>query len=119
MLTKLRNAGAIILGKANLTQRANYRSSPTSSSHGWSATGGQTCGVYYPGQNPGGSSAGSAVAVALGLAAGALGTDVSWNVRAVLDFEVLILVIADSGKHWQSSTAQRLGWLEAYRGTDI
>lgn len=82
---KLREAGAIILGKTNLSQWAFYRSSNSTS--GWSALGGQTYGAYYPNQDPNGSSSGSAVAASLGLAAGSLGTETdgsiilpaSWN----------------------------------------
>ncbi len=70
---KLRQAGAIILGKSNLSQWVNFRSSNTS--NGWSAIGGQTVGAYYPGQDPLGSSSGSAVSSSLGLTFGALGTE--------------------------------------------
>ena len=71
---KLRAAGAIILGKSNLSQWANYRSS--NSSNGWSAYGGQVYGAYYPFQDPSGSSSGSGVSSSLGLALAALGTEV-------------------------------------------
>lgn len=70
---KLRQAGAIILGKTNLSQWANARS--TNSSNGWSAYGGQTLGAYFPGQDPSGSSSGSGVATSLGLALASLGTE--------------------------------------------
>lgn len=72
---KLRAAGAILLGKTNLSQWANYRSS--NSSNGWSALGGQVYGVYYPQQDPSGSSSGSGVSSAIGLALACLGTEVS------------------------------------------
>lgn len=72
---KLRAAGAIILGKANLSQWANFRSN--NSTNGWSAYGGQTQGAYFPEQDPSGSSSGSGVASSLGLALAALGTEVS------------------------------------------
>lgn len=75
---KLRAAGAIILGKANLSEWANFRSS--NSTNGWSAYGGQTKGVYYPQQDPSGSSSGSGVASALGLALAALGTETSGSI---------------------------------------
>lgn len=75
---KLRRAGAIILGKSNLCQWAHYRSRNTSA--GWSAYGGQTEGAYYPGQDPSGSSGGSAVASSLGLAMGALGTETAGSI---------------------------------------
>jgi amidase len=63
---KLRKAGAIILGKSNLSQWSDARSLNTS--NGWSAHGGQTQGAYYPDQDPCGSSAGSGVATSLSLA---------------------------------------------------
>lgn len=75
---KLRQAGAILLGKTNLSQWANYRSD--NSSNGWSAYGGQTEGAYYPGQDPSGSSSGSGVASSLGLALGALGTETDGSI---------------------------------------
>lgn len=75
---KLRKAGAILLGKTNLSQWANYRSS--NSSNGWSAYGGQTYGAYYPGQDPSGSSSGSGVSASLGLAFGTLGTETDGSI---------------------------------------
>lgn len=75
---KLRKAGAILLGKTNLSQWANYRSD--NSSNGWSAYGGQTEGAYYPGQDPSGSSSGSGVASSLGLALGSLGTETDGSI---------------------------------------
>jgi amidase len=75
---KLRRAGAILLGKTNLSQWANYRSS--NSSNGWSAYGGQTYGAYYPGQDPSGSSSGSGVSASLGLAFGTLGTETDGSI---------------------------------------
>ena len=71
---KLRAAGVIILGKANLSQWANFRSDNTS--NGWSAYGGQVFGAYYPNQDPSGSSSGSGVASSVGMALGTLGTEV-------------------------------------------
>lgn len=75
---KLRKAGAVLLGKTNLSQWANFRSS--NSSNGWSAYGGQTEGAYYPGQDPSGSSSGSGVASSLGLALGSLGTETDGSI---------------------------------------
>ncbi|ORX92929.1 amidase signature domain-containing protein [Clohesyomyces aquaticus] len=75
---KLRKAGAIILGKTNLSQWANFRSS--NSSNGWSAYGGQTYAAYYPGQDPSGSSSGSGVASSLGLALACLGTETDGSI---------------------------------------
>ncbi|KUI70224.1 hypothetical protein VM1G_06176 [Cytospora mali] len=86
--SKLRKAGAIILGKTNLSQWANYRSENTS--NGWSAYGGQTKGAYYPGQDPSGSSSGSGVASSLGLALGALGTETGGSIISPSDHNNLV-----------------------------
>ena len=59
---------------------AQCRSRQASSSHGWSAYGGQVYGAYYPDQDPSGSSSGSAVAVSVGLALGSLGTETSGSI---------------------------------------
>ena len=55
VVSNLRNAGAVVLGKATTGEWAQFRSSIPSSSHGWSAYGGQTLGAYYPQQDPSGS----------------------------------------------------------------
>jgi amidase len=73
---KLREAGAVILGKANLSEWANYRASFSSS--GWSGVGGQTKNPYVLDRNPCGSSSGSAVAVSANLCAAAIGTE-TWG----------------------------------------
>jgi len=73
---KLRASGAVILGKANLSEWANYRASFSSS--GWSAVGGQTKNPYVLDRNPCGSSSGSAVAVSANLCAVAIGTE-TWG----------------------------------------
>lgn len=73
---KLREAGAVILGKANLSEWANYRASFSSS--GWSGIGGQTKNPYVLDRNPCGSSSGSAVAVSSNLCAIAIGTE-TWG----------------------------------------
>ncbi|KAF2103069.1 amidase [Rhizodiscina lignyota] len=75
---RLRAAGAIILGKTNLSQWANYRSNHTS--NGWSAYGGQVYAAYYPNQDPSGSSSGSGVSSSLGLALAALGTETDGSI---------------------------------------
>lgn len=77
---KLRAAGAILLGKTNLSQWANFRSD--NSSNGWSAFGGQVYGAYYPLQDPSGSSSGSGVASSIGLALASLGTEVSLRIMS-------------------------------------
>jgi amidase len=75
---KLKAAGAIIIGKCNLSQWANYRSS--NSTNGWSSRGGQTMGAYYPMQDPSGSSSGPGVVSSIGLAAAAVGTETSGSI---------------------------------------
>jgi amidase len=76
LITRLRNAGAIILGKANMSQWGNTRSSGDNASNGWSSWGGQTYGLYVTEQDPCGSSSGSATAMAMGLAAVTVGVEV-------------------------------------------
>ena len=74
----LREAGAVILGKANLSEWANFRSN--SSSSGWSSIGGQTQNPYGVLRNPCGSSSGSAVAVAASLTSVAVGTETNGSI---------------------------------------
>ncbi len=74
----LRAAGAVILGKANLSEWANFRSDNSSS--GWSSLGGQTRNPYDTTRNPCGSSSGSAVTVAANLATVAVGTETDGSV---------------------------------------
>ena len=78
IVSRLREAGAIVLGKANLSEWANFRS--TRSSSGWSALGGQAVNPYGQGRNPSGSSSGSAVAVAAGLAPLAIGSETDGSI---------------------------------------
>ncbi|WP_420478779.1 amidase [Brevundimonas sp. FT23028] len=78
LVTRLRQNGAIILGKTNLSEWANIRSSNSIS--GWSAVGGQTLNPYDPARTPCGSSSGSAAAVALGLAPAAIGTETDGSI---------------------------------------
>src|SRR5215203_3103274 len=75
---KLRAAGAVILGKTNLSEWANFRSSKSSS--GWSARGGQTKNPYVLTRNPCGSSSGSGAAVAANLCTVAVGTETDGSV---------------------------------------
>jgi amidase len=78
LVTRLRNAGAVIVGKTNLSEWANFRS--TSSISGWSAVGGQTRNPHALDRNPCGSSSGSATAVAAGLVRLAIGTETDGSV---------------------------------------
>ncbi|HEX8929474.1 MAG TPA: amidase, partial [Actinomycetota bacterium] len=74
----LRQAGAVILGKANLSEWANFRS--TQSSSGWSGRAGQCLNPYVLDHNPCGSSSGSGAAAAANLAAGTLGTETDGSI---------------------------------------
>jgi amidase len=78
LVTKLRAAGAVILGKANLSEWANFRS--ITSSSGWSGRGGQTNNPYVLDRNPCGSSSGSAVAAAADLATVTIGTETDGSI---------------------------------------
>lgn len=78
LVKQLRAAGAIILGKTNLSEWANFRDSLSSS--GWSGRGGQTKNPYALDRNPCGSSSGSAVAVAANLTMLAVGTETNGSI---------------------------------------
>ena len=78
LVTRLRDAGAVILGKTNLSEWANFRS--THSSSGWSGRGGQTKNPYALDRNPSGSSSGSGAAIAANLAAAAVGTETDGSI---------------------------------------
>lgn len=75
---RLREAGAVILGKTNLSEWANFRS--TRSTSGWSGRGGQTRNPYATDRNPCGSSSGSGVAVSANLAPLAVGTETDGSI---------------------------------------
>ena len=75
---QLRKAGAIILGKTNLSEWANFRSSHSAS--GWSSRGGQTHNPYVLDRTPSGSSAGSGAAVAASFCAAAVGTETNGSI---------------------------------------
>lgn len=78
IVARLREAGAVILGKTNLSEWANFRSDRSSS--GWSAVGGQTGNAHDVTRSPCGSSSGSGVAVALGFAVAAVGTETNGSI---------------------------------------
>jgi amidase len=78
VVQRLRDAGAVILAKTNLSEWANIRS--TNSTSGWSARGGQVKNPYALDRNPCGSSSGSGVAVSANLAAAAVGTETDGSV---------------------------------------
>src|SRR5437588_7938019 len=78
VVQRLREAGAILLGKTNLSEWANFRGNPSTS--GWSARGGQTRNPYVLDRYPCGSSSGSGVAIAANLAAASLGTETDGSI---------------------------------------
>lgn len=78
LIARLRAAGGVVLGKTNLTEWANIRDSDSTS--GWSAVGGLTKNPHAIDRNPCGSSSGSAVAVAAGLAWAAIGTETNGSI---------------------------------------
>lgn len=80
VVAQLRRAGAVILGKTNLSEWANFRS--TRSCSGWSSRGGQTRNPYVLDRNPSGSSSGSGSAVAANLCAVAVGTETDGSIIA-------------------------------------
>lgn len=78
VVTRLREAGAIIIAKTNLSEWANFRGNNSSS--GWSARGGQTRNPYITDRNPCGSSSGSGTAPSANLVAAALGTETDGSI---------------------------------------
>ncbi len=94
----LRDAGAIILGKTNLSQWANFRS--TASMSGWSALGGQVRNPHMLDRNPCGSSSGSGSAMAASLAAGTVGTETNGsiicpsNVNGIVGFKPTVGLVS-------------------------
>ena len=78
LVERVRAAGAVLLGKANLSEWANFRSSHSSS--GWSGRGGQCRNPYALDRTPSGSSSGSGVAVAASLCAAAIGTETDGSI---------------------------------------
>src|SRR5215467_7748762 len=101
VVQQLRDAGAVILGKTNLSEWANFRS--THSSSGWSGRGGQTRNPYALDRNPSGSSSGSGVAVAANLTAIAVGTETDGsivspsNVNSLVGIKPTLGLVSRSG----------------------
>jgi len=133
LITGLRRAGAVILGKTNLSEWANIRSSQSSS--GWSAVGGQTKNPYAIDRSPCGSSAGSGAAVAAGLAWAAIGTETDGSItcpsslNGIVGFKptvgmvsrtyiVPISVSQDTAGPMANSVADAALLLNAMAGTD-
>ncbi|KAF8603271.1 amidase signature enzyme [Ceratobasidium sp. AG-I] len=84
---KLRKAGAILLGKTNMSEWAHFRGYLDA---GWSGRGGQTTNPYYPGASACTSSSGSGVAAAIGLAAASLGTETDSSIICPASYNNLV-----------------------------
>lgn len=78
LVTRLRDSGAVLLGKTNLSEWANFRSSHSTS--GWSGRGGQTHNPYALDRNPSGSSSGTGAAVSASLCAAGVGTETDGSI---------------------------------------
>ncbi|MBI3885816.1 MAG: amidase [Opitutae bacterium] len=90
LVTRLRAAGAVILGKTNLSEWAGFRS--RAGITGWSGRGGQTRNPYVLYRNPWGSSAGSAVAVAANLCVAAVGTETDGSIMGPAGHAAIVAV---------------------------
>lgn len=88
LVEKLRQAGAVILGKTNLSEWANFRANRSTS--GWSGRGGQTRNPNVLDRNPSGSSSGSAVAAAANLCAVAVGTETDGSILSPSSFNGIV-----------------------------
>jgi len=88
LVRRLRSAGAVILGKTNLSEWANFRS--THSTSGWSGRGGLTLNPYALDRNPSGSSSGSGAAVSANLCAVAVGTETDGSITSPSSYNGLV-----------------------------
>lgn len=88
VVQRLRAAGAVLVGKSNLSEWANIRGYPSVS--GWSARGGQTLNPYALDRSPSGSSSGSAVAVAANLCAAGIGTETDGSITSPASVNALV-----------------------------
>ncbi len=88
LAARLRAAGAVVLGKTNLSEWANFRS--THSSSGWSGVGGQARNAYARDRNPSGSSAGSGIAAAASFCAAAVGTETNGSILSPASLNGLV-----------------------------
>jgi amidase len=113
VVKKLREGGAVILGKTNLSEWANFRS--THSTSGWSSRGGQTKNPYILDRNPCGSSSGSGAAVASNLCAVALGTETNGSIacpasiNGIVGIKPTVGLVSRSGIIPLSSTQDTAG----------
>ncbi len=96
LVSQLRKAGAVILGKTNLSEWANFRSERASS--GWSSFGGQVHNPYDRTRSPCGSSSGSGVAVAANFTAGAIGTETNGSVVCPATFNGIVGIKPSLGR---------------------
>lgn len=112
VVAKLPSQGAIIIGKANLSEFAGYKGEVPS---GWSVRGGQTQSAYVTGGSPGGSSSGSAVGLSAGFAAGAIGTETDGSIlnpcekAAAYGIKATVGLISRTGVVPVAMTADSLG----------
>ena len=101
VVERLRAAGAVILGKTNLSEWANFRGSRSIS--GWSGRGGQTRNPYFIDRSPSGSSSGSAAAVSANLCAASVGTETNGSIVSpasycgVVGFKPTVGLVSRSG----------------------
>ncbi len=101
LVANLRAGGAVILGKTNLSQWANFRSDRSLS--GWSSVGGQVRNPHMLDRNPCGSSSGTGAAIAASLSAGGVGTETNGsiicpsNVNGLVGFKPTVGIIAQEG----------------------
>ena len=101
LVTRLREAGAVLLGKTNLSEWANFRGERSVS--GWSSRGGQTHNPYVLDRNPSGSSSGSAAAVSANLCVAAIGTETNGSIISpatvcgVVGFKPTVGLVSRSG----------------------
>ena len=115
LVTRLHRAGAVILGKTNLSEWANFRS--TRSTSGWSAVGGQTNNPYVLDRNPCGSSSGSGAAVAAALAQVAIGTETDGSIVCPAGANGIVGHQADARTGQQDGRGADLG-RAGHRGPD-
>ncbi len=113
LVSRLRQAGAVVLGKANMTEWANFMT--VGMKNGYSSRGGQTLNPYGQGFDPGGSSSGSGVAVSANLCAVAVGTETSGSIlspassNSVVGIKPTVGLVSRSGIIPISSTQDTAG----------
>ena len=116
IVKKLREAGAVLLGKTNLSEWANFRSSRSSS--GWSSRGGQTLNPYVLDHSPCGSSSGSGAAAAASLCAIAIGTETDGSIACPASMNALVGIKPTVGL-WSRSGTVSYTHLDVYKRQPI